>query len=65
VTFLTAGGGGAGDPVERPAEAVARDVELGYVSAKHASEEYGIVLSADGKLNQQATFERRKTDRTQ
>lgn len=65
VTFLTAGGGGAGDPFERPAEAVARDVELGYVSAKHASEEYGVVLSADGKLNQRATFERRKTDRAQ
>jgi N-methylhydantoinase B len=61
VTFLTAGGGGAGDPFERPAEAVARDVELGYISAKRASEEYGVVFSADGKLDQPATLARRKT----
>jgi N-methylhydantoinase B len=41
VTFLTAGGGGYGDPRERPAAEVARDVRLGYVSAEAAAAEYG------------------------
>jgi N-methylhydantoinase B len=34
VTFLTAGGGGYGDPQERAPEAVARDVADGVVSAE-------------------------------
>jgi N-methylhydantoinase B len=36
VTFLTAGGGGYGDPAERDAASVKRDVELGYVSKEKA-----------------------------
>jgi N-methylhydantoinase B len=42
VVQLTAGGGGYGDPRERPREQVERDVELGYVSAEAARREYGI-----------------------
>ncbi|HEY7716816.1 MAG TPA: hydantoinase B/oxoprolinase family protein [Candidatus Binatia bacterium] len=37
VTFLTAGGGGYGDPSQRDPESVRRDVELGFVSQPDVS----------------------------
>ncbi len=40
ITFLTAGGGGYGDPGERDISAVKRDVTLGYVSRECAEKEY-------------------------
>ena len=40
VTFLTAGGGGFGDPSERAPEAIAEDVAQGFVSPKAAEEIY-------------------------
>jgi N-methylhydantoinase B len=40
VTFLTAGGGGYGDPAMRDPESVKRDVKLGYVSKQQAKEFY-------------------------
>ena len=40
VTFLTAGGGGYGNPTERDPTMVDRDVKLGYVSTKQAGETY-------------------------
>jgi N-methylhydantoinase B len=40
VTFLTAGGGGYGDPSERNAAAVRRDIELGYISNQEARKIY-------------------------
>ena len=36
ITFLTAGGGGYGDPRERSADAIAHDLKLGYVSTLQA-----------------------------
>jgi len=41
VTFLTAGGGGFGDPAARAPSLVARDVAEGFVSAEKAREYYG------------------------
>ena len=38
------GGGGYGDPRTRPVAAVAEDVRQGYVSAKAARAEYGVVV---------------------
>jgi N-methylhydantoinase B len=38
------GGGGHGDPRTRPASAVAEDVRQGYVSAKVARADYGVVV---------------------
>ena len=35
------GGGGWGDPLQRPREAVARDIRLGFVSAEAAARDYG------------------------
>jgi N-methylhydantoinase B len=40
------GGGGYGDPRERPAAAVAEYVRQGYVSVKAAKELYGVVVDA-------------------
>jgi N-methylhydantoinase B len=59
VTFLTAGGGGCGDPQERPIEDVARDIELGYVSSNRARDEYGVNFGSDGKIDGPLTTERR------
>jgi N-methylhydantoinase B len=38
------GGGGHGNPLERPVDEVREDVRQGYVSAKAATEFYGVVL---------------------
>lgn len=43
VVFLTAGGGGWGDPLERDPEAFARDIAEGYISPEKAGN-YGVVL---------------------
>jgi N-methylhydantoinase B len=48
VLYMTAGGGGWGDPLEREPARVLRDVQEGYVSAERAYELYGVVLVADG-----------------
>jgi N-methylhydantoinase B len=48
VLYLTAGGGGWGDPLEREPQRVLRDVREGHVSATKAREQYGVVLTADG-----------------
>ena len=45
VTFLTAGGGGYGDPSMRDTASVNRDVELGYVSKQQASESYRMAVT--------------------
>jgi N-methylhydantoinase B len=42
VTFLTAGGGGYGDPHKRSREAVARDIAEGLVSPEAAAAHYGL-----------------------
>jgi N-methylhydantoinase B len=45
-SLRSGGGGGVGDPLERPVELVRRDVEYGYVSAQSARDDYGVVLDA-------------------
>jgi N-methylhydantoinase B len=44
IQFLSAGGGGYGDPLERDPEAVDQDVGNGYVSIEKAREDYGVVV---------------------
>ncbi|MEO4045032.1 hydantoinase B/oxoprolinase family protein [Hoeflea sp. CAU 1731] len=41
------GGGGIGDPLQRPAEMVAKDVREGMVSAEKARSVYGVALDDD------------------
>ncbi len=40
VTFLTAGGGGYGDPALRDLAAIKRDLRLGYISKERAEQDY-------------------------
>jgi N-methylhydantoinase B len=44
----TAGGGGYGDPLERPVELVWRDVREGYLTTDSARARYGVVITSDG-----------------
>jgi N-methylhydantoinase B len=55
VRLLTSGGGGWGDPLDRPAERVRRDVAGGFVSRDSAREDYGVVLDAGGGVDGVAT----------
>jgi N-methylhydantoinase B len=54
VTIMTPGGGGFGDPLQRPAEDVLQDVLDGYVSAAAAQDDYGVVLAGEA-VDQAAT----------
>ncbi|MDA0185833.1 MAG: hydantoinase B/oxoprolinase family protein [Proteobacteria bacterium] len=56
----TPGGGGYGNALDRPPEAVLADVTLGYVSAAVARDSYGVVIAADGTLDAGATAALRK-----
>ena len=50
-----AGGSGFGEPVERPFEAVQRDLDAGYVTPEGAERDYGCVVGADGRLDRTAS----------
>ena len=49
------GGGGFGSPLERDPKLVALDVQEGYVSAEAAREDYGVITSSQGILDERAT----------
>jgi len=60
VRWEQSGGGGYGNPLERPVEAVVEDVENGYVSPESAAADYGVVLDpVSGAVDRQATRTRR------
>jgi N-methylhydantoinase B len=46
IEFLTAGGGGFGDPALRDANSVLEDVKNGYISIGQAKEAYGVEIDA-------------------
>jgi N-methylhydantoinase B len=56
----TGGGGGWGDPLERPAQTVAHDVTEGLISAKSARALYGVVMRGNLSLDEKATAALRK-----
>jgi N-methylhydantoinase B len=60
LVLQSAGGGGYGDPLERPVEEILEDVREGYVSAAHAEEAYGLVLRGDLTVDRDATDRRRR-----
>ena len=60
VEVMTPGGGGYGDPLRRSAALVARDVRRGYFSLEQAKALYGVVLLADGTVDEGATAKLRK-----
>lgn len=57
--FNTWGGGGWGDPLERPAEMVLADVERGLVSV-HGAANYGVVVTPALEIDRGATETLRK-----
>jgi len=54
LTIYSAGGGGWGDPLDRPTEAVLEDIANEMVTAEWAREHYGVVID-NGTINQDAT----------
>jgi N-methylhydantoinase B len=57
----TGGGGGWGDPLERDAELVRRDVIEELVSRRSARDDYGVVLADDDKLDAASTARLRES----
>ena len=59
VLMRSAGGGGYGDPLARDPERVREDVRLGFVSARAASDAYGVAFAKDGTVDAAATASQR------
>jgi N-methylhydantoinase B len=55
VRVRTTGGGGWGDPLERPVDDVLRDIAWRKVSVAGAKNDYGVVVDAEGGANTEAT----------
>jgi N-methylhydantoinase B len=65
VRVRTTGGGGWGDPLERPVEEVLQDIAWLKVSVEGARRDYGVVVDADGDADLTATDALRSTMRDQ
>jgi N-methylhydantoinase B len=63
LVYRTAGGGGWKDRLDRPVEAVARDVAFGLVSREKALRGYGVVLDEHGTPDVAATEAERARQR--
>ena len=61
--YRTAGGGGWKDRLDRPVDAVVRDVSFGLVSREKAKDAYGVVLQDDGTADVEATEAERARQR--
>jgi len=59
VVMRSAGGGSYGDPLRRDPALVCTDIEKGYVSLEMAKEQYGVILTETGALNETMTSEYR------
>ena len=55
VTVSTPGGGGYGDPLQRPPRLVATDVRSGYYTIPQAQDRFGVALNADLSIDTEAT----------
>jgi N-methylhydantoinase B len=61
VRATSAGGGGYGPPAARPAAAVAADVAEGWISCERAERVYRVRLDAEGRIDERATGELRRS----
>ena len=61
----TPGGGGYGDPLDRSAWEVEKDLRLGLISVGTAIDTYGVVVNGSGQIDEAATRARRKALRSQ
>ena len=59
VLLQTPGGGGFGDPLERPVDKVIEDYRMGYISSSQMRETYGVVLNEQGAIEPSKTEIRR------
>jgi N-methylhydantoinase B len=57
--YCSNGGGGFGPPYERAVELVLSDLRVGYIDQATAADVYGVVLDADGRIDEPATTARR------
>jgi N-methylhydantoinase B len=57
---VSTGGGGYGDPLQRPAQRVLKDLRDGFITPTIAEEVFGLVLAADGSTLDQAASEERR-----
>ncbi|WP_176611572.1 hydantoinase B/oxoprolinase family protein [Actinomadura sp. WMMB 499] len=57
-------GGGWGDPLDRPAEHVQADLDFGAITPDAAVRLYGVALTADGRVDAEATAQVRARLRT-
>ncbi|WP_194926607.1 hydantoinase B/oxoprolinase family protein [Catenulispora pinisilvae] len=55
IRIRTTGGGGWGDPLERPVDEISRDLRWGKISAGGALSDYGVVLTDDRVVDLAAT----------
>jgi N-methylhydantoinase B len=55
------GGGGYGDPLDRPVEEVLSDISNGNTSVEFAYDIYGVVTNGEGLVEEEATEDRRAT----
>src|SRR6202012_1991044 len=55
VVIRMPGGGGLGNPRRRPADIVAGDVRLGFISAEAARRDYGVAVGDDGSVDEAET----------
>ncbi|HCG02730.1 MAG TPA: hydantoin utilization protein B [Chloroflexi bacterium] len=60
IEMRSPGGGGYGDPLERPLDLLARDLRRGYISREKAEADYGAVFDGSGVLDEKGTIERRR-----
>ena len=60
IVMRSAGGGGYGEPLERDPQRVRADVAAGYVSAERARDGYGVMLTARGEVDMEATERHRR-----
>ena len=65
LSFITAGGGGYGDPLERDPARVRWDVLDGFISRKRAGAIYGVVLKRNHDVDEVKTAELRDKKRSQ
>ena len=56
----SAGGGGYGDPLERPVEAVLEDLREGYITRQRARDRYGVIVDSGLAIDAAATEARRR-----
>ncbi|MGI9480203.1 MAG: hydantoinase B/oxoprolinase family protein [Hyphomicrobiaceae bacterium] len=59
VVLRSAGGGGYGDPLDRPPDQVADDYRLGYISQTALNDTYGVVVDGQHHADASATEKRR------